>query len=197
MTRRLIFWQRYLTGNAPWDTGVTPPEITRLIEEEGMPPGRALDVGCGTGTNLIYLARHGWEGVGVDFVGRAIRAARRKARHAGVAERTRFLVGDVRRLEKLDLRGPFDLAMDIGCAHSLPRPALLDYAAALAGLVRPGGTYMLYAFRPRAGRPGGIEPGELEAIFGAYFRPVWSSVGEDTAADIPSAWYRLERIGTG
>ncbi|GAB4469827.1 MAG: hypothetical protein Kow00124_05370 [Anaerolineae bacterium] len=194
MSRWFTFWQRYLTGNAPWDTGVTPPEITRLIEEEGLPPGRALDVGCGTGTNLIYLARHGWEGVGVDFVGRAIRLARRKARRAGVSDRTRFLVGDVRRLGKLDLRGPFDLAMDIGCAHSLPRPALLDYAATLARLVRPGGTYMLYAFRPRPGRPGGIEPDELDAIFAPHFRTVWNSLGKDASADVPSAWYRLERV---
>ena len=44
--------------------------------------GRALDLGCGTGTNSIYLAQHGWETTGVDFVPRAIGIAKRKAEAA-------------------------------------------------------------------------------------------------------------------
>lgn len=76
--RRWFFDLRYLRGRAPWDTGVTPPEVVDLIEGARLPPGRALDLGCGTGTNTIYLARHGWEVVGVDFSAVAIRRARRR-----------------------------------------------------------------------------------------------------------------------
>ena len=43
-----------------------------------MEPGRALDLGCGTGTNAIWLAQHGWTAVGVDFSALAIESARRK-----------------------------------------------------------------------------------------------------------------------
>jgi len=81
-------WMRfnllYLLSRTPWDTGTTPPEVAALVEEGGLSPGRALDLGCGTGTNCIYLACHGWETVGVDFSAIAIRRARRKARRAGV-----------------------------------------------------------------------------------------------------------------
>ncbi|NJL93940.1 MAG: methyltransferase domain-containing protein [Anaerolineae bacterium] len=78
-SRRGFFWMRYLRGKTPWDTNITPPEVVRLVAEGRTPPGRALDLGCGTGTNALYLARQGWQADGVDFIGQAVRAARRKA----------------------------------------------------------------------------------------------------------------------
>jgi len=97
---------QYLLGRVPWDTGVTPPEVVAVIERGDLAPGRALDLGCGTGTNCIYLARHGWQAVGVDFSVLAIRRARRKARRAGLD--CRFYRADVTDLGFLD--DPFALA---------------------------------------------------------------------------------------
>src|SRR3954469_25668507 len=83
----------YRAGKAPWDTGVTPPELVDLVEgHEALPPGRALELGCGTGTNATYLARHGWEVVAVDLIDRAVDQAREKAAAAGVT--VRLLHGD-------------------------------------------------------------------------------------------------------
>src|SRR5438094_9137973 len=96
----------------PWDTGITPPEVERFVASHA--PGRAIDLGCGTGTNAVYLARHGWSAVGVDFAGRAIAKARRRARDAGVS--CTFFGGDVAALEVL---GPCDLALDIGWLYSM------------------------------------------------------------------------------
>src|SRR5436305_11263245 len=76
---RVFYQWRYFTGKTPWDTNVTPPEVVEWVEHEDAPRGRALDLGCGTGTNALYLAQHGFEVVGVDFVSRAIATARRKA----------------------------------------------------------------------------------------------------------------------
>ena len=137
--RNWSFDLRYLLGRPPWDTEVTPPEVVELVEGEGLPPGRALDLGCGTGTNCIYLARHGWEVVGVDFSVLAVYQARRKARRAGVD--CQFYRGDVTDLAFL--ADPFDLALDIGCLHSLPPEGGERYAAEVARLVRPGGLYLL------------------------------------------------------
>jgi len=115
--RRLFFELRYLIGRAPWDTGITPPEVVELIEgATPLAPGRALDLGCGTGTNALYLRRHGWTVVGVDFSDLAIEAAAEKA--AGV-DGVRFVRGDVTRLEDLGIEASFDLVLDIGCFHSV------------------------------------------------------------------------------
>ena len=78
---RLFFTWMYRRGRTPWDTGISPPELVEAVEGVGaMPPGRALDLGCGTGTNCLYMARNGWQAIGVDFAAPAITRAKRKAR---------------------------------------------------------------------------------------------------------------------
>ena len=180
--RRLWFGLWYwLPGRRPWDTGVTPPELERFVSSH--PPGRALDLGCGTGTNVVYLARHGWSAAGVDFAGRAIAKARRRARDAGVS--CTFLVGDVTRLE---VSGPFDLALDIGCLHSISPAGRAGYASALARVVRSGGTYLLYAFAP-GGPAFGLTHDDVRATFADSFDITTVEEGKGR----PSAWYTLAR----
>ena len=70
---RWKFEWRYWRGTTPWDTNITPPEVKEFIA--AAPPGKALDLGCGTGTNAITLAQHGWQATGVDFAPKAIRTA--------------------------------------------------------------------------------------------------------------------------
>ena len=180
--RRLLFSAWYwLPGKRRWDTGVSPPELERFVASH--PPGRALDLGCGTGTNVVYLARHGWSAVGVDFAGRAIARARERARDAAVS--CTFIVGDVTRL---DVAGPFDLALDLGCLHSIPIARRAGYVAGLAGAVRPGGTYLLYAFAP-GGPTFGLTPDDVRATFTDAFDVVSVEEGKGR----PSAWYTLVR----
>ena len=184
--RRIFFSVLYWLPRRPrWDTGTTPPELERFVANA--PPGRALDLGCGTGTNVVYLARHGWEAVGVDFVGRAIAKARRRAREAGVPDRSSFFIADVTRLQFLS--GPFDLALDIGCLHSLPVRDRAAYAAALARLVRPGGVFLLYAFAP-GGPATGLTADDVRAMFTDRFDVVRVEEGRGR----PSAWYTLVRL---
>jgi SAM-dependent methyltransferase len=180
--RRFLFSAWYwLPGKRRWDTGVAPPELERFVSSH--PSGRALDLGCGTGTNVVYLARHGWSAVGIDFAGRAIAKARRRAREAGVS--CTFVVGDVTRL---DVAGPFDLALDLGCLHSIPVAGRAGYAAGLARAVRSGGTYLLYAFAP--GPPTfGLLADDVRATFSSAFDVVGVAEGKGR----PSAWYTLVR----
>jgi cyclopropane fatty-acyl-phospholipid synthase-like methyltransferase len=137
---RKLFFQIFYLRKPPWDTNQTPPEVFAFMESN--PPGRSLDLGCGTGTNAITLAQHGWEATGVDFVPKAIRSGRRKARAAGVEVDLR--VGDVTRLEGIE--GPFDLILDIGCYQSLQPSGMEAYREQVKRLIAPGGTYLIYLF---------------------------------------------------
>jgi cyclopropane fatty-acyl-phospholipid synthase-like methyltransferase len=139
MMRKLLFNLAYLQKPV-WDTGISPPELLNFIDTHR--PGRALDLGCGTGTNVITLAKSGWQVVGVDFVRRAINLAKKNAEQYDVQVDLR--VEDVTRLESVS--GKFDLVLDIGCFHSLPPSTRQSYILKIDQLLADGGTFLLYLF---------------------------------------------------
>lgn len=154
---RFAFRLRY-RGTPPWDSGVSPPELIEHIETH--PPGRALDLGCGTGTNAITLAKHGWEVTGIDFIPAAIEKGRGKAQAAGVKADLR--VGDVTQLGDLNTR--FNLILDMGCHHSLPFSKRAAYRHNLTRWLAPGGTYLLYAFTSGERPIPGITKSDIEQL---------------------------------
>lgn len=140
----------------PWDSGITPPEVVEYINAH--PPGRAIDLGCGTGTNVLTLAEHGWEVTGIDFTPKAIRQARRKAKNAG--KDVKLMVGDVS--NSAHYHGHYDLMLDIGCYHALNQEQRGRYRENIFSHLAPGGTYMLYAFfSPDGGR---LSPADITAF---------------------------------
>ena len=191
MKMKRILFNLWYFRKPPWDTGISPPELLAFLESH--PPGRALDLGCGTGTNVITLAQHGWQATGVDFALRAVQQARRKARRAGVT--ARFLVDSVTRLE--GVQGPFDLVLDIGCFHNLSLTEKGDYLRSLERLLAPGGTYLLYAFFKGSSEPGSLETGsglyesDLTAL-STRFRLVDRQDGFNRRTR-PSAWFTFEK----
>jgi len=102
----------YASGEPlPWDTGVPDPMLVEMIESGAIAPCRTLEVGCGTGTNAIYLAQHGFEVVGVDISSIAVEHARTKANG-----RCRFETVDF--LNEPPPGGPFHFVFDRGCFHT-------------------------------------------------------------------------------
>lgn len=185
MLRRLTFNLWYFF-HPPWDRGISPPELFDFMAHHAA--GRAIDLGCGTGTNVITLAQHGWQVTGVDFAPRAIQKARRKLKQAGVQADVR--VGDVTRLEGIS--GPFDLALDMGCFHGLPDHAA--YLAQLRRILAPGGHWLLYAMlkpEPGASLPG-LTPADLEQIASSGFELISRQDGFDRG-DRRSAWFLYRR----
>ena len=159
MLRHLLFDTLYRLGRPIWDT--PPPEELRDAIEgpNAIPPGHALDVGCGTGTNVIYLAQHGWQATGVDFSAAAIRKARTNAHGVPGAN---FIEGDVTKLSHLDIGRPIDLVIDMGTYHSLPDNAKPTYVAELADVMEPGTPLMMWqGIR--------LKPGEIPQAFGRDF----------------------------
>lgn len=200
LKRRLRFIWRYMHGRTPWDSGQVPPEIIDWLARHDGSPGRALDLGCGPGTTAIHLARHGWHTVGVDFapnaIARARKRARREARNGAFAGSLRFLSADVARPALLADEAPFDLLIDVGCMHGLPRAKLPSYAANLVHWARPGAAFLLYAFLPftnDAGRDIGISRADLRALLNPAFEIVAYAEGEEVTTPRPSAWYTLRR----
>jgi len=187
MSKFSDFW-RWVSYNAwyfkrpPWDTGITPPELVDFVANH--PAGRALDLGCGTGTNAIYLAQRGWQVIAIDFASRAIHQARRKACSCGAS--VDFRIQDVTALD--NILPPFDLILDIGCYHSLPESGQTVYRCNVQRLLGPGGSWLLYAFLNIDGDINriGISPAELDELSRLFFR-VFRLDGFDRA-DHPSTW---------
>jgi len=137
--RRVLF-QYWYFRQPPWDTGVSPPELIEFIQDHQ--PGRAIDIGCGTGTNVITLASAGWKVTGVDFAPRAIKLARQKMRMAGV--QAELLLKDVTKLQ--GVHGPFDFALDLGCFHGIQQDGKRAYLKQLQRILAPHGFWLVYGF---------------------------------------------------
>jgi len=133
--------QRYQSGDMPWDDELPPPEVLELART--LPPGRAIDLGCGTARASVHLALAGWHVDGVDFVPEAIALAEQRVARAGVGARVRLFCASAADLPFLT--GPYDLAVDVGCMHGMAGAELQGYAREVARLVAPGGRYVLFA----------------------------------------------------
>jgi len=190
--RRIMYNLIYRLGSPRWDTGITPPEVVAIIEgAEAISPGRALDLGCGTGTNVIYLTQHGWEVVGVDFSPIAIQEAREKAKGT---PRATFVEGDVSQLSHLGIQGPFDFVLDIGCFHGLPDHSRQAYVREVARVTRPGGLFMIWAIasdrRPFLPGVPTMQEKEIAERFGQDFTLERVQKGEGRWK---ASWYTLHR----
>jgi cyclopropane fatty-acyl-phospholipid synthase-like methyltransferase len=135
-----LFEQMY-QGQAPWDTGRPQPAIIKLAEA-GQIRGSVLDVGCGTGENLLYLAARGHEAWGLDFVPVAIERAQAKATGRGI-EAT-FIVGNALELKKLGRQ--FDTVIDCGLFHTFTDEERPVFVTGLAEVLRPGGLLHILCF---------------------------------------------------
>lgn len=184
--RRLRFIAWYF-HRPPWDSGITPPELVEYIETH--PSGRALDLGCGTGTNSITLARAGWNVTGVDFVPGALQQARRKAEIEQVD--VNFVADDVSRLTQV--AGPFDLALDIGCFHGLPLRQRQAYLLTLSQILVPGGDWLVYLMRKtKANTPGpGLTEEEILGLE-SHFHLLRREDGRDPRGRL-STWLWLQK----
>jgi cyclopropane fatty-acyl-phospholipid synthase-like methyltransferase len=188
--------QRYRDRDLPWDLPLPPPEIVDLAVE--LPPGRALDLGCGVGRTSIHLAAAGWTVDGVDFVPEAIAMAQERVQAAGLAAQVRLFHASVTDLSFLD--EPYDLAVDIGCMHALEGDDLRAYAREVARLVRPGGLYVLFAHlrdEDATNVPVSIPRSVLLNLFTDTFTIERLDEGETTVAENhwASAWIYLRRLG--
>jgi SAM-dependent methyltransferase len=166
-------WDKhYSEGQAPWDSGLPSKELIRVLDEEAIKPGRAGELGCGTGTNAIYLASRGFDVTGYDLSPVGLTTARKKAAEAGA--KVRFVEADLCQFT-LDVP-PFDFVFDRGCYHAARRIDQPGFIKSLKRLTRPGTRFLLLTGNANEK----LEPGpptlsaeeicrELERLFEIHF----------------------------
>jgi SAM-dependent methyltransferase len=194
----LVYRIMYRIGFTPWDTDQVVPELSALIEgPAALPTGRALDMGCGTGTQAVYLASQGWEVTAIDAVPRPLARARARADAAGV--KVDWILADVARIERLGLAPGFALVFDRGCFHGLDDSQRAAYAAAVTDLAGPGATLLIMAFAPNRVPvgPAGVEQSELLGRFAGWQLVSAESDGRvgssGPMSNVPLTWYRFVR----
>ncbi len=158
---------RYQTGDTPWETGHPSTELQRVVAEDEIAPCPALELGCGTGRNAVWLAQRGFDVTALDISPLAVERARQRAATAGV--NVRFLLADV--LADPDVGGPFGFFFDRGCYHVVRQLDLAAYLRLLERALRPGATGLVLAGNarlPRTGPPP-VSEDELRTELGRLF----------------------------
>ncbi len=139
-----------------------------VLAAAGTRTGSALDVGCGSGRDTVYLASRGWHVVGLDNLAAALERARQLAGRFGCGGRVDLLQCDVRErgaIERLLLRrgaGPgadqrvlgFDMILVV---RFIERPLM----PALVGALREGGYFVYGHFLEDDAEEGGDEKKRL------------------------------------
>ncbi|HZU48146.1 MAG TPA: class I SAM-dependent methyltransferase [Mycobacterium sp.] len=198
-SRHTLFRIFYTLGFTPWDGHPQSPTLRGLIEgTDALPPGSALDVGCGTGDASIYLAQHGWQVTGVDFTPKAVEKARAKARAANLT--VNLVHADVTHLSQAGIGSRFELIVDNGCFHGMSNGDRDLYVREITAAAAPGARLFMVAFK-RSGRlgPAGVEQAEIERRFAptwtllsATDEPQWTN-GNRFAARFHARSYVLQR----
>ncbi len=164
---------------APWDAVGVRTDLIDFLESGGVAPDRyprVIDLGCGTGANVVHLAGCGFDAWGVDFSAIAIRKANERAARAGVD--AHFVVADLTSDSIPGVGGPFDLLIDFGTLDDLRGSDRQAMARTVTRLSRPGSQFLAFCFYGATeelplisfkgtSRLSHIAPGEMEELFGA------------------------------
>jgi 2-polyprenyl-3-methyl-5-hydroxy-6-metoxy-1,4-benzoquinol methylase len=135
-------WDERYCGDGQIWSGT--PNAQLVAEVSGLSPGTALDVGCGEGGDVIWLARQGWRVTGADFSANGLARAARHAEQAGVGDRTDWWQVDARTFTA-DGR-----SYDLVTTHFLHPPdgAMVEVTRRLSTAVAPGGHLLVVGHPP-------------------------------------------------
>jgi SAM-dependent methyltransferase len=174
---KLFYQLGYKLFRMPWDMGPRE-ELVRLVDDGEIAPGRALDLGCGTGSNAIFLAQHGFDVTAVDYAASAIDKAKRRADEAKV--KVNFLVDDLTNLKHVN--ETFDFLVDYGTLDDLSLENRSLYVSNVLPLTHYESKFLLWCFewhvswwerlliRLSPFDELALEPGEAKRRFGEYFK---------------------------
>src|SRR5256885_4815040 len=164
----------YRLGITPWNQTAVPAPLAALVEgPPPLPPGRAVDLGCGTGEQARSLAQHSWSVTALDYIPEAILAAT----HNAPTEHITWRVADVTDPATVDpdgiLSGTVTLLLDNGCLHGIPQQDRTGWADTVNTLAAPHAVLLVRAAprRYRAVGPIGLNSPELTALLADRWHP--------------------------
>jgi len=151
-------WDERYAGEGKIWSGDPNPQL--VAEVSGLTPGTALDVGCGEGGDVIWLAHEGWTVTGADFSTAGLARAARHAEAAGVADHTEWWQVDAR---EFSAEGR---SFDLVTTHFLHPPdgGMVEVAGRLAEAVAPGGHLLVVGHAP-SGRHTQMSESHRRAMF--------------------------------
>jgi len=168
---KLFYEVGYRHFKMPWEGGPRS-ELVELVESGGLKPCRAVDIGCGTGANAVFLAEHGFDVTGVDFAASALARAARLADARNV--KVDWVEDDITALSRV--QGRFDLLVDYGALDDLGRNDRDRYVRHVTPLANSGAQFLLWCFEwaPRWWErlvpiAMAMAPGEVQRRFGGDF----------------------------
>ena len=147
---RAAYALSYRLGLSSWDKAGPDADaaFSRMLDREELerdaPFGRALDLGCGTGTHTRELRERGWEATGIDNVRRAVDVAILRS-----DENSRYVIGDVDHLEGCGIGTGFSFYLDIGCFHGLADDARTAMGRGVTALAEKDATLLMLCFLPQ------------------------------------------------
>ena len=192
-------FQAAYSGEPPWDLGRPQKPF---VEASDQITGAVLDVGCGTGDNLLFFAERGCTVLGIDFVEAPLEAGRAKAAERGVVAEFRQM--DALKLQDLGRR--FDSVLDCGLFHLFSDEDRELYVESLGDATKLGGRVFLMCFsdeEPVGPGPRRISQVELRQAFGdgwvvesieaVRFEPNPAVDPSEFSAGGPKGWFAVVR----
>jgi len=136
-----VYYRERALADVPWHCERIDPDLQRLLQKYSSPGQAVLDLGTGTGTLAIELARLRYRVTATDISPYVIDLARQRA--AELAPHIHWLVDNI---VESRLTGLFDLVLDRGCFHVLKEPLRPKYVQHVARFLRPQGILLLKTF---------------------------------------------------
>jgi len=157
---------RYRGGRPGWDSGRPSSTLKQAVRDGAVRSCRVVELGCGAGTNAIWLAQQGFDVTAIDIAPTALSQAEARARDAGVS--VRWVLADVLAPPRLE---PFDFVFDRGCYHGVRRTGAAQYVQSVRRLTRPGARVLILAGNANDPRKGGGPPRVKEEEIRGDFPP--------------------------
>ncbi|MEM7132805.1 MAG: class I SAM-dependent methyltransferase [Chloroflexota bacterium] len=191
--------ERYNEETQPWDSGITPPEVVDFWQSSRRTQlphqNLALDLGCGTGTNVAYLAALGLTAIGIELSGNGLSIAQSRLPQIPKEHQSRIALiqASVAAIPFQNLNCCYIL--DIGCLHNLPHKERPHYAAGVVSNLSPGGFYHLYGFdkleSPDEQTEHGLGEDEVVTLLGDQMEAIY--IEQANPAPNPCRWYLFRR----